>query len=89
MTNQILVEKSVTGWKEIEYEVVRDANDNCVTVCNMENVDAMGDWRLRRMYYNMALWRERGKHAGREEDTESQISCLVIFAGFREYFQTV
>lgn len=42
MTNQILVEKSVTGWKEIEYEVVRDANDNCVTVCNMENVDAMG-----------------------------------------------
>uniref|UniRef100_A0A2K6G1A9 Carbamoyl-phosphate synthase 1 n=1 Tax=Propithecus coquereli TaxID=379532 RepID=A0A2K6G1A9_PROCO len=42
MTNQILVEKSVTGWKEIEYEVVRDADDNCVTVCNMENVDAMG-----------------------------------------------
>ena len=41
------------------------------------------------MYYNMALWRERGRHAGREEDTESQISCLVIFAGFREYFQTV
>lgn len=32
----------MTGWKEIEYEVVRDANDNCVTVCNMENVDAMG-----------------------------------------------
>ncbi|KAL6052414.1 hypothetical protein STEG23_015801, partial [Scotinomys teguina] len=42
MTNQILVERSVTGWKEIEYEVVRDADDNCVTVCNMENVDAMG-----------------------------------------------
>ncbi|XP_019512404.1 PREDICTED: carbamoyl-phosphate synthase [ammonia], mitochondrial [Hipposideros armiger] len=42
MTNQILVERSVTGWKEIEYEVVRDSNDNCVTVCNMENVDAMG-----------------------------------------------
>lgn len=42
MTNQILVEKSVVGWKEIEYEVVRDAADNCITVCNMENVDAMG-----------------------------------------------
>lgn len=42
MTNQILVERSVTGWKEIEYEVVRDSDDNCVTVCNMENVDAMG-----------------------------------------------
>uniref|UniRef100_A0A8D0E6U4 Carbamoyl phosphate synthase arginine-specific large chain n=1 Tax=Salvator merianae TaxID=96440 RepID=A0A8D0E6U4_SALMN len=42
VTNQILVEKSVVGWKEIEYEVVRDAADNCITVCNMENVDAMG-----------------------------------------------
>lgn len=42
MTKQILVEKSVVGWKEIEYEVVRDAADNCITVCNMENVDAMG-----------------------------------------------
>lgn len=42
MTNQILVERSVTGWKEIEFEVVRDADDNCVTVCSMENVDAMG-----------------------------------------------
>ncbi|XP_030064892.1 carbamoyl-phosphate synthase [ammonia], mitochondrial [Microcaecilia unicolor] len=42
MTNQILVERSVVGWKEIEYEVVRDAADNCVTVCNMENIDAMG-----------------------------------------------
>lgn len=41
------------------------------------------------MYYNMALWRERGKHAGREEDIESQMICLVIFAGFRDYFQTV
>ncbi|XP_005279740.2 carbamoyl-phosphate synthase [ammonia], mitochondrial [Chrysemys picta bellii] len=42
VTNQILVERSVVGWKEIEYEVVRDASDNCITVCNMENVDAMG-----------------------------------------------
>uniref|UniRef100_A0A8C9FX14 carbamoyl-phosphate synthase (ammonia) n=1 Tax=Pavo cristatus TaxID=9049 RepID=A0A8C9FX14_PAVCR len=42
MTKQILVEKSVVGWKEIEYEVVRDAADNCIAVCNMENVDAMG-----------------------------------------------
>ncbi|CAN8200931.1 unnamed protein product [Coccothraustes coccothraustes] len=42
MTNQILVEKSVVGWKEIEYEVVRDAADNCIAVCSMENVDAMG-----------------------------------------------
>ncbi|XP_059724267.1 carbamoyl-phosphate synthase [ammonia], mitochondrial isoform X2 [Haemorhous mexicanus] len=42
MTNQILVEKSLVGWKEIEYEVVRDAADNCIAVCNMENIDAMG-----------------------------------------------
>jgi carbamoyl-phosphate synthase (ammonia) len=39
---QILVEKSLLGWKEIEYEVVRDAADNCVTVCNMENFDPLG-----------------------------------------------
>ena len=40
--HQILVEKSVAGWKEIEYEVMRDAADNCITVCNMENIDPMG-----------------------------------------------
>ncbi len=40
--NQVLVEKSVVGWKEIEYEVMRDAADNCITVCNMENIDPMG-----------------------------------------------
>eukprot|EP00968_Pinguiococcus_pyrenoidosus_P015568 scaffold1439_cov282-Pinguiococcus_pyrenoidosus.AAC.4 len=39
---QILVEKSLKGWKEVEYEVVRDAADNCVTVCNMENFDPLG-----------------------------------------------
>jgi len=41
-TEQILVEEYLTGWKEIEYEVVRDAYDNCVTICNMENLDPMG-----------------------------------------------
>ena len=39
---QILVEKSMLGWKEVEYEVVRDVYDNCVTVCNMENFDPLG-----------------------------------------------
>ncbi|QKX54017.1 uncharacterized protein TRUGW13939_01099 [Talaromyces rugulosus] len=39
---QILVEKSLKGWKEVEYEVVRDANNNCITVCNMENFDPLG-----------------------------------------------
>lgn len=39
---QILVEKSLKGWKEIEYEVVRDSYDNCITVCNMENFDPLG-----------------------------------------------
>ncbi|KAJ2741368.1 carbamoyl-phosphate synthase (glutamine-hydrolyzing) cpa2 [Coemansia sp. BCRC 34301] len=39
---QILVERSMKGWKEVEYEVVRDALDNCVTVCNMENFDPLG-----------------------------------------------
>ena len=39
---QVLVEKSLRGWKEIEYEVVRDRYDNCITVCNMENFDPLG-----------------------------------------------
>ncbi len=39
---QVLVEKSLKGWKEIEYEVVRDSYDNCITVCNMENFDPLG-----------------------------------------------
>uniref|UniRef100_A0A8C3B5N1 Carbamoyl-phosphate synthase 1 n=1 Tax=Cyclopterus lumpus TaxID=8103 RepID=A0A8C3B5N1_CYCLU len=42
MSRQILVEKSLLGWKEVEYEVVRDVADNCVTVCNMENFDPLG-----------------------------------------------
>lgn len=42
MSSQILVEKSLMGWKEVEYEVVRDIADNCVTVCNMENFDPLG-----------------------------------------------
>ena len=41
-TKQILVEECLSGWKEIEYEVVRDCNDNCITVCNMENFDPLG-----------------------------------------------
>ncbi|KAJ1660770.1 carbamoyl-phosphate synthase (glutamine-hydrolyzing) cpa2 [Dispira simplex] len=42
LTPQILVEKSMKGWKEVEYEVVRDAANNCITVCNMENFDPLG-----------------------------------------------
>jgi len=42
MINQVLLERCVIGWKEIEYEVMRDAVDNCITVCNMENIDPMG-----------------------------------------------
>ncbi|XP_015213760.2 carbamoyl-phosphate synthase [ammonia], mitochondrial isoform X2 [Lepisosteus oculatus] len=42
LSRQILVEKSLLGWKEVEYEVVRDVADNCVTVCNMENFDPLG-----------------------------------------------
>ena len=40
--HQILIEESVIGWKEFEYEVMRDSKDNCIIVCNMENLDAMG-----------------------------------------------
>ena len=40
--NQILVEKCVSGWKEIEYEVMRDSKGNCITICNMENIDPVG-----------------------------------------------
>jgi len=40
--HQILVEESVLGWKEFEYEVMRDATDTCITICNMENIDPMG-----------------------------------------------
>eukprot|EP00928_Gymnodinium_smaydae_P000485 TRINITY_DN10184_c0_g3_i1.p1 TRINITY_DN10184_c0_g3~~TRINITY_DN10184_c0_g3_i1.p1 ORF type:complete len:1551 (+),score=263.04 TRINITY_DN10184_c0_g3_i1:62-4714(+) len=39
---QVIIDKSLKGWKELEYEVVRDRNDNCITVCNMENLDPMG-----------------------------------------------
>lgn len=42
VSNQILIEKSLLGWKEVEYEVVRDAANNCITVCNMENFDPLG-----------------------------------------------
>jgi len=41
-SEQVLIERSLKGWKEVEYEVVRDAYDNCVTVCNMENFDPLG-----------------------------------------------
>ncbi len=41
-SSQVLVEKSLKGWKEIEYELVRDSYDNCITVCNMENFDPLG-----------------------------------------------
>ncbi|GAA5908065.1 bifunctional carbamoylphosphate synthetase/aspartate transcarbamylase [Sporobolomyces salmoneus] len=41
-SSQVLVERSMKGWKEIEYEVVRDCRDNCITVCNMENFDPLG-----------------------------------------------
>lgn len=41
-THQVLIEKSVYGWKEIEYEVMRDKKGNCITVCNMENIDPVG-----------------------------------------------
>lgn len=40
--NQCLIERSIAGWKEIEFEVIRDAADNCITVCSMENVDPVG-----------------------------------------------
>lgn len=40
--SQVLIEKSVAGWKEIEYEVLRDSNNTCITICNMENIDPVG-----------------------------------------------
>ncbi|MDD3043310.1 MAG: carbamoyl-phosphate synthase large subunit [Methanosarcinaceae archaeon] len=40
--NQVLIEESVLGWSEVEYEVMRDANDTCIVICNMENMDPMG-----------------------------------------------
>ena len=42
MIGQVLIERSVAGWKEIEYEVMRDGSDNCITICNMENFDPVG-----------------------------------------------
>lgn len=42
MIHQVLIEKSVAGWYEIEYEVMRDSKDNCITICSMENIDPMG-----------------------------------------------
>ena len=40
--NQVLIDESVLGWAEFEYEVMRDKNDSCIIVCNMENIDPMG-----------------------------------------------
>ena len=42
VSDQILIDQDLRGWKEIEYEVVRDCRDNCITVCNMENFDPLG-----------------------------------------------
>ena len=42
MIGQVLIERSIAGWKEIEYEVMRDANDTCITICSMENFDPVG-----------------------------------------------
>lgn len=42
LIGQALIERSVAGWKEIEFEVLRDAADNCITVCSMENLDPVG-----------------------------------------------
>lgn len=42
---QVFIDKSLKGWKEVEYEVVRDCKNNCVTVCNMENLDPLGALR--------------------------------------------
>lgn len=42
LAHQVLLERSLAGWKEIEYEVIRDAADNCITICNMENIDPLG-----------------------------------------------
>ena len=41
-SSQVIIDKSLRGWKEFEYEVVRDCHDNCITICNMENIDPMG-----------------------------------------------
>jgi carbamoyl-phosphate synthase large subunit len=41
-TNQILIEESLRGWKEVEYEIIRDRYNNCITICSMENIDPMG-----------------------------------------------
>ena len=41
-SDQILIDQDLRGWKEVEYEVVRDAAGNCITVCNMENFDPLG-----------------------------------------------
>ena len=40
--HQVFLERSLVGWKELEYEVMRDGADNCITICNMENMDPMG-----------------------------------------------
>ena len=41
-SSQIIIDKSLKGWKEVEYEIVRDSYDNCIAVCNMENLDPLG-----------------------------------------------
>lgn len=56
LSNQVLIEKSLLGWKELEYEVVRDAADNCITVCNMENFDPLGVHTGKSLVMRYYLW---------------------------------
>ena len=65
MTNQILIDKSLKDWKEIEYEVVRDNFDNCITVCNMENIDPLGihtGESIVRHHYSITSHTQVGRH---------------------------
>ncbi|MGH0144066.1 UNVERIFIED_CONTAM: hypothetical protein FKN15_044675 [Acipenser sinensis] len=84
MSTQILVEKSLLGWKEVEYEVVRDIADNCVTVCNMENFDPLGIHTGKPLPCELVNWKRRGtvQYHNRNIDT---VSGLLVQDYSHEY----
>lgn len=61
---QVFIDRSLKGWKEIEYEVVRDAKDNCVTICNMENLDPLGEFQLLLLLHSLSSAPVLSKLAG-------------------------
>jgi len=84
--HQVLIEESVLGWKEYEYEVMRDKNDNCIIICNMENLDAMGIHTGESIVCAPALTLSDGDHQRMRDASFKVIRALHIEGGCNVQF---